>query len=174
MMHAQLNTRWFLSAFSAQRINTPWQPWRDGALPPPPHSPPRAHFTLILLHSWLSRAKLCCFSAKSDRCDNRARRSDGPRRCNCASMNFNTFARWLFLRLPRSYRVAQKSDPIARFSGPDRRKSRKINGFYRVSRRRDTIEPTKKVANVLTVRLLILYFLSMPERRMVSCPDFER
>jgi hypothetical protein len=33
----------------------------------------------------------------------------------------------------RSYRVAEKSDPIARFSGPDRRKSWKIDGFYRIS-----------------------------------------
>ena len=66
---------------------------------------------------------ICCFSAKSDRCDSRTRRSDGPRRCTRASMNFNTFARCIFLCLPRSYRVAEKSDPIARFSGPDRRKS---------------------------------------------------
>ena len=27
-------------------------------------------------------------------------------------MNFNTFAEGVFLRLPRSYRVAEKSDPI--------------------------------------------------------------
>ena len=27
-------------------------------------------------------------------------------------MNFNTFAEGKFLRLPRSYRVAEKSDPI--------------------------------------------------------------
>ena len=59
--------------------------------------------------------------------------------------NFNTFARWVFLRLPRSCRVAEKSDPIDRFSGPDRRKSREIDGFYRISRRRDTIEPNKKI-----------------------------
>ncbi len=86
------------------------------------HSPPTI-CSSVIVDSWLPRAKLCCFSAKSDRCDSRARRSDGPRRCNRASMNFNTFARWVFLRLPRSYRVAEKSDPIARFSGPDRRKS---------------------------------------------------
>ena len=71
----------------------------------------------------LPRAKFCCFSAKPDRCDNRSRSSDGIRRCSRASMNFNTFAGCIFLRLPRSYRVAEKSDPIARFSVPDRRKS---------------------------------------------------
>ena len=60
----------------------------------------------------LPRAKLCCFSAKSDRCDSRTRRSDGLRRYKLASMKFNTFARWVFLRLPRSCRVAEKSDPI--------------------------------------------------------------
>ena len=41
---------------------------------------------------------------------------------NLASMNFNTLGETIFLRLPRSYRVAEKSDPIARLSGPDRRK----------------------------------------------------
>ena len=59
----------------------------------------------------LPRAKFCCFSAKSDRCDNRSRSSDGIRRCSRASMNFNVFAGCIFLRLPRSYRVAEKSDP---------------------------------------------------------------
>ena len=104
------------------------------------YSPPTI-CSSVIIDSWLPRAKLCCFSAKSDRCDSRARRSDGPKRYNRASMNFNTFAGCVFLRLPRSYRVAEKSDPIARFSGPDRRKSWKIDGFYRISRRRDTIEP---------------------------------
>ena len=75
------------------------------------HSPPTI-CSSVIVDSWLPRAKLCCFSAKPDRCDSRARRSDGPRRCNRASMNFNTFARCVFLRLPRSYRVAEKSDPI--------------------------------------------------------------
>ena len=66
----------------------------------------------VMLDSCLPRAKLCCFSAKSDRCDSRARRSDGSRCCNRASMNFNEIARCAFLRLPRSYCVAEKSDPI--------------------------------------------------------------
>ena len=86
------------------------------------HSPPTI-CSSVIVDSCLRRAKLCCFSAKSDRCDSGAQRSDGPRRCNRANMNFNTFVRWIFLRLPRSYRVAEKSDPIAHFSGPDRRKS---------------------------------------------------
>ena len=60
----------------------------------------------------LPRAKLCCFSAKPDRCDRRARRSDGCRCCNRASMNFNAFAGCIFLRLPRSCRVMEKSDLI--------------------------------------------------------------
>ena len=75
------------------------------------HSPPTICSTVIV-DSWLPRAKLCCFSAKSDSCDSRARRSDGCRRCNRASMNFNTFARCIFLRLPSSYRVAEKSSQI--------------------------------------------------------------
>ena len=75
------------------------------------HSPP-AICSTVIVDSWLPRAKLCCFSAKPDRCDSRSRRSDGSRCCSCASMNFNTFARWIFLRLPRSYRVVEKSDPI--------------------------------------------------------------
>ena len=75
------------------------------------HSPPTI-CSSVIVDSWLPRAKLCCFSAKPDRCDRRARRSDGCRRCNRASMNFNTFAETIFLRLPRSYRVVEKSDPI--------------------------------------------------------------
>ena len=76
---------------------------------------------------------MCCFSAKSDRCTGTARRSDGPRRYKLASMKFNTFGETVFLRLPRSCRVAEKSDPIARFSAPDCRKSWKIDGFHRIS-----------------------------------------
>ena len=93
-----------------------------GGLRPPPTPPPPAQFTFLLLRYWLPRAKLCCFSAKPDRCDSTTRRSDGPRRYKLASMKFNTFARWTFLRLPRSCRVAEKSDPIDRFSGPDLQK----------------------------------------------------
>ena len=66
----------------------------------------------LLLQYWLPRAKLCSFSAKSDRCDSTTRRSDGPRRYKLASMKFNTFGETIFLRLPRSYRVVEKSDPI--------------------------------------------------------------
>ena len=78
----------------------------------------------------LPRAKLCCFSVKSDRCTGTARRSDGPRRYKLASMKFDAFARCVFLRLPRSCRVAEKSDPIDRFSGPDLQKIvRKIDVF---------------------------------------------
>jgi len=82
-----------------------------GGAPPPPHTPP-AQFTFLLLRYWLSRAKLCCFSAKSDRCDSRTRHSDGSRRCKRASMQFNTCAESPFLRLPRSCRVAEKSSQI--------------------------------------------------------------
>ena len=100
-----------------------WQPWRGGGSAPP-HTHP-TQFTFLLLRYWLPRAKLCCFLAKSDRCDNTTRRSDGLRRYKLAGINFNTFARWVFLRLPRSCRVAEKSDPIDRFSGPDLQKIRK-------------------------------------------------
>ena len=81
-----------------------------GLRPPSPTTP--AHFLLLLLRHWLSRAKLCCFSANHDSPTSIARRSDVPRRYKLASMKFNTFARWVFLRLPRSCRVAEKSDPI--------------------------------------------------------------
>ena len=78
----------------------------------PPHTSTPAQFTFLLLRYWLPRAKLCCFSVKSDRCTGTARRSDGPRRYKLASMKFNTLRERVFLRLPRSYRVAEKSDPI--------------------------------------------------------------
>ena len=60
----------------------------------------------------LPRAKLCCFSAKSDRITSISWRSDGLRRSNRSIMKFHTFARRAFVRLPRSCRVAEKSDPI--------------------------------------------------------------
>jgi len=81
-----------------------------GSAPSTP--PPLTQFTFLLLRYWLPRAKLCCFSAKSDRCDSRTRRSDGPRRYELASMKFNTLRERSCLRLPRSCRVAEKSDPI--------------------------------------------------------------
>ena len=77
----------------------------------------------VMLDLCLPRAELCCFSANHDRCTGTARRSDGPRRCNRARMNFNTLRETVFLCLPRKYRISEKFDPIARFSGPDRRKS---------------------------------------------------
>ena len=75
------------------------------------HSPPTICSTVIV-DSWLPRAKLCCFSANQYSRAGTARRSDGPKRYNRASMNFNIFGESIFLRLPRSYRVAEKSDPI--------------------------------------------------------------
>ena len=60
----------------------------------------------------LPRAKLCCFSANHDSRADTARHSNGPKRYKRASMNFGAFKKKLFLRLPRSYRVAEKSDPI--------------------------------------------------------------
>ena len=97
-----------------------------GSAPP---TPPSAHFLLLLLRHWLSRAKLWCFSANHDSRARTARRSDGPRRYKLASMKFDTFARWILLRLPRSCRVAEKSDPIDRFSGPDLQKIMKNRWF---------------------------------------------
>ena len=77
----------------------------------------------------LPRAKLCCFSAKSDRITSISRRSDGLRRYKLARINFNTLRDGIFLRLPRSCRVAEKSDPIDRFSGPDLQKITKNQWF---------------------------------------------
>ena len=96
---------------------------RGGSAPP---TPPPAHFLLLLLRHWPSRAKLCCFSANHDSRARTARRSDGPRRYKLASRKFNTFARWVFLRLPRSCRVADKSDSI---SAPDLQKIMKNQWF---------------------------------------------
>ena len=80
------------------------------------HSPPTI-CCFVIVDSWLPRAKKHSFSAKSDRCTGTARRSDGPKRYKLANMNFNIFGETIFLRLPRSCRVAEKSDPIDRFSG---------------------------------------------------------
>ena len=66
----------------------------------------------VMIDFCLPRAKLCCFSTKSDLCDSSSRRSDGLRRSNRGGMKFNTFAGGYFLRLPRSCRFAEKSDPI--------------------------------------------------------------
>ena len=75
------------------------------------HSPPTI-CSSVIVDSWLPRAKKHSFSAKSDRCTGRTRRSDVPKRYKLAHMMFNTFAESIFLRLLRSYRVAEKSDPI--------------------------------------------------------------
>ena len=83
----------------------------------------------VMIDFWLPRAKLCCFSANYDSRAGTTRRYDGPRRSNRGIMKFNTFARWVFLRLPRSCRVAEKSDPIDRFSGPDLQKITKNRWF---------------------------------------------
>ena len=128
------------------------------AAPPPPTSTP-AQFTFLLLRYWLPRAKLCCFSAKSDRCDSRTRRSDGLRRYKLACMNFNTLRESAFLRLPRSCRVAEKSDPIDRFSGPDLQKITKNRWFLSnfSTMRHDRAKRRKLVtANVSKGRLPIL------------------
>ena len=77
----------------------------------------------------IPKAKKHSFSAKSDRCTVRTRRSDAPRCCKLASIKFNTFAEGVFLRLSRSYRIAEKSDPIDRFSGPDLQKIIKNRWF---------------------------------------------
>ena len=112
-----------------------------------------AHFTL------LRSQMLCNFSAKHDRCDSTTRCSDGLRRCNRGSMKFNTFAETIFLRLPRSYRVAEKSDPIDRFSGPDLQKITKNRWFLSnfSTTRHDRAKRRKTlVANVSKGRLPIL------------------
>ena len=78
----------------------------------------------------LPKAKKHSFSAKSDTRALTTRCSVGLRRYKRGGTKFNTFARWVFLRLSRSCRVAEKSDSIDRFSGPDCRKIvRKIDVF---------------------------------------------
>ena len=116
-------------------------------------------YTVLLLRSWLPRAKKHSFSAKSDRCTGTARCSDGLRRCNRGSMKFNTFGETIFLRLPRSCRVAEKSDPIDRFSGPDLQKIMKNRWFLSnfSTTRHDRAKRRKLVtANVSKRRLPIL------------------
>ena len=83
---------------------------RGDSLPPFRTHPP--HKTLLLLRSSLPRAKKHSFSAKSDSPTSTTRRSDVLRRSKRGSTKFNTFAESIFLRLPRSCRVAEKSDPI--------------------------------------------------------------
>ena len=163
------NTQFSLarSAFSGPVLfsSTPMPPWHHYVIDVAPihlallfHTS-RAICGSVMIDFWLPRAKLCCFSAKSDRCDSRARRSDGPRRYKLASMTFNAFARWLFFCLPRSYRVAEKSDPIDRFSGPDLQKITKNRWFLSnfSTTRHDRAKRRKLlVANVSKGRLPIL------------------
>ena len=52
------------------------------------------------------------FFSKTDRCTGTAQRSDGPKRYKLASMNFTPFRETLIFCLPRSYRAAEKSDPV--------------------------------------------------------------
>ena len=115
----------FLSAFSPQRITKYLGAQYQSRRPPPP--PP--HKTLLLLQSLLPKAKKHSFSAKSDTRALTTRRSVGLRRSKRGSTKFNTFAETIFLRLPRSCRVAEKSDPIDRFSGPDLQKITKNRWF---------------------------------------------
>ena len=81
--------------------------------PPPFHthtSPGSIHTSIASILA--PESQIMMFFSKSDRCDSTTRCSDGPRRCNRGSMKFNTFAEGIFLRLPRSYRVAEKSSQI--------------------------------------------------------------
>ena len=57
---------------------------------------------------WLSGADRIGFLRNAIR----SRQSASMARYKLASMNFNTFAEGVFLRLPRSYRVAEKSSQI--------------------------------------------------------------
>ena len=137
------------SAFSGPVLflSTPMPPWHHCVIDIAPiHLALLFHTSRticgsVMIDFWLPRAKKHSFSAKSDSRAGRTRCSVGLRRSKRGSTKFNTFAESIFLRLPRSCRVAEKPDPIDRFSGPNRRKSREIDGFYRISRRRDTIEP---------------------------------
>ena len=85
---------------------------------------------ILLLRSYLLNVKKHSFSAKSDTRALTTQRCVGLRRYKRGGTKFNTFARWVFLRLSRSCRVAEKSDPIDRFLGPDLPKIvRKIDVF---------------------------------------------
>ena len=108
------------------------------------------------MHRSIPKAKKHCFSAKSDSRTGITRRSDGLRRCNRGSTKFNTFAESIFLRLPRSCRVAEKSDPINRFSGPDLQKITKNRWFlsnFSTTRHDRAKQKNYSVANVSKRRL---------------------
>ena len=71
-------------------------------------------------------------------------------------MKFNTLRERLFLRLPRSCRVAEKSDPIDRFSGPDLQKITKNRWFlsnFSTTRHDRAKQKNYSVANVSKGRL---------------------
>ena len=113
------------SAFSGPVLflSTPMPPWHHYVIDiAPMHLALLFHTSRticgsVMIDFWLPRAKMCCFSANYDSRAGTTRRYDGPRRSNRGIMKFNTFGESVFLRLPRSCRVAEKSDPIDRFSG---------------------------------------------------------
>ena len=94
LMQKITKNQWFLSNFSAQRITkylaVQSQPWRGGKLPSPTSSRLESHFYCFDIGS--REQNYAAFQQKTNRCDNTTRRSDGLRRCNRGSMNFNTFA----------------------------------------------------------------------------------
>ena len=113
----------------------------------------------VMIDFWLPRAKLCCFSANYDSRAGTTRRYDGPRRSNRGSMKFNTFGETVLLCLPRSCRVAEKSDPIDRFSGPDLQKITKNLWFlsnFSTTRHDRAKRRNTYLANVSKARLPIL------------------
>ena len=71
----------------------------------------------VMVDFCLPRAKLCCFSAKSDRSDSKTRRSDGPRRYKRACIKFNTLLRGFF-SVCRD-RTALRRNPIRSLASRD-------------------------------------------------------
>ena len=145
--------------------STPMPPWHHSVIDTAPiHLALFCHTSgticgSVMIDFGLPRAKLCCFSANYDSRAGTTRRYDGPRRSNRGIMKFNTFGETIFLRLPRSCRVAEKSDPIARFSVPDLQKITKnwwfLSNFS--TTRHDRAKRRKTLlANVSKRRLPIL------------------
>ena len=108
------------SAFSGPVLflSTPMPPWHHCVIDIAPiHLALLFHTSRticgsVMIDFWLPRAKMCCFSANYDSRAGTTRRYDGPRRSNRGSMKFNTVGETIFLRLPRSYRVAEKFSQI--------------------------------------------------------------
>ena len=102
------------SAFSGPVLflSTPMPPWHHCVIDIAPiHLALLFHTSRticgsVMIGFWLPRAKLCCFSANYDSRAGTTRRYDGPRHSNRCIMKFNTFGETVFLRLPRSCRVA--------------------------------------------------------------------